>query len=74
MVELYGNVVRKLVISSAVTTTLAGTANTNGNPGRTGTTDGVGVAARFSAPQGITIYCGSLYIGDSGNSSIRRIR
>jgi hypothetical protein len=47
---------------------------TNGNPGLTGTTDGVGAAARFSAPQGITIYCGNLYIGDTGNGSIRRIR
>jgi hypothetical protein len=74
VVEQYGDVVRKIVIASAVTTTLAGTANTNGNPGITGTTDGVGAAARFSAPQGITLYCGSLYIGDSGNSSIRRIR
>jgi len=74
IVEQYGNVIRKLVIASAVATTLAGTANTNGNPGITGTTDGIGVAARFSAPQGITIYCGSLYIGDTSNGSIRRIR
>lgn len=74
VVEQYGDVVRRVVISSAVATTLAGTANTNGNPGITGTTDGVGAAARFSAPQGITLYCGSLYIGDTSNSSIRRIR
>ena len=74
VIEQYGNVVRKVVISSAVSTTLAGTANTNGNPGITGNTDGIGTAARFNAPQGITIYCGSLYIGDTSNSSIRRIR
>jgi hypothetical protein len=76
VVEQYGDVIRKLVVSSAVATTLAGTPNTAspGNPGLTGTADGVGAAARFSSPQGITIYCGSLYIGDSGNSSIRRIR
>lgn len=76
VVELWGDVVRKIVISSAVVTTLAGTPNTAspGNPGLTGTTDGIGAAARFSAPQGITVYCGSLYIGDTGNGSIRRIR
>ncbi len=74
LVEQWGDVVRKLVIATGVTTTLAGTALTNGNPGITGTTDGIGVAARFSAPQGITLYCGSLYIGDTSNGSIRRIR
>ncbi|MEX2178164.1 MAG: hypothetical protein WD801_05610 [Gemmatimonadaceae bacterium] len=76
IVEQYGDVVRKVVISSAVATTLAGTPNTAspGNPGLAGTTDGIGAAARFNSPQGITIHCGSLYIGDSGNSSIRRIR
>lgn len=76
VVEQYGDVIRKIVISSGAATTLAGTPNTTspGNPGLTGTTDGVGAAARFSAPQGITVYCGSLYIGDSGNSSIRRIK
>lgn len=76
VVEQYGDVIRRIVISSAAATTLAGTPNTTnpGNPGITGTTDGIGAAARFSAPQGITIYCGSLYIGDSGNSSIRRIK
>ena len=53
--------------------TITGT-SLNGNPGITGTTDGVGTAARFSAPQGITLYCGSLYIGDTSNGSIRRIK
>lgn len=76
VVEQYGDVIRKIAISSAAATTLAGTPNTinPGNPGITGTTDGVGAAARFSAPQGITIYCASLYIGDTGNGSIRRIK
>jgi len=76
VVEFYGDVVRKIAISSAAATTVAGTPNTlnPGNPGIAGTTDGVGAAARFSSPQGITIYCGALYIGDNGNSSIRRIK
>jgi hypothetical protein len=76
VVEQYGDVVRNINIASAVVTTLAGAPNTTvpGNPGITGTTDGVGAAARFSGPQGITVYCGSLYIGDTGNGSIRKIQ
>lgn len=76
VIEQYGNVARKINISSAVVTTLAGAPNTTnpGNPGITGTTDGVGAAARFSAPQGITVHCSSLYIGDTANGSIRRIQ
>ncbi len=65
----YGNdVVRKVAVASATVTTLAGTA------GQSGTADGVGAAAQFSSPQGITTYCGNLFIGDSGNSSIRLIQ
>jgi len=64
----YGNhVVRKVGIASANVTTIAGTA------GSSGTADGTGSGARFSSPQGITTYCGKLFIGDRGNSSIRRI-
>lgn len=76
MVEQYGDVVRKINIGSAVVTTLAGAPNTAnpGNPGIAGTTDGVGALARFNAPQGITVHCGSLYIGDTANGSIRRIQ
>lgn len=74
VVEQWGNVVRKIAISTAATTTLAGKAEANGNLAATGTTDGIGAAAKFSAPQGITLYCGSLYIGDSSNGSIRRIK
>jgi hypothetical protein len=76
VVEQYGDVVRKIDIVSAVVTTLAGAPNTTvpGNSGISGTTDGVGAAARFSAPQGITVHCGMLFIGDTGNSSIRRIQ
>ncbi len=64
----YGNhVVRKVDIASATVTTIAGSA------GQSGVSDGVGSAARFSSPQGITTYCGKLFIGDRGNSSIRLI-
>jgi hypothetical protein len=68
VVEQGGDVLRKIVVTSATVTTLAGL------PATPGTTDGVGSAARFNAPQGITVYCGSLFVGDTGNSSIRRIR
>jgi hypothetical protein len=64
----YGNhVIRKAVIGTAAVTTIAGTA------GQSGTTDATGPAARFSSPQGITTYCGNLFVGDRGNSSIRLI-
>ncbi len=68
VVEYWGDVVRKVEIATATATTLAG------SPGLTGTTDGTGTTARFSSPQGITTYCGNLFIGDTGNSSIRWIQ
>lgn len=63
-----GNVVRKAAIGTAIVTTLAGT------PGVSGTTDGIGAAALFSSPMGVTSYCGNLFIGDTGNGSIRRLQ
>ena len=68
VVEYVNDVVRKVAIASADVTTIAGTA------GQSGTTDGIGAAARFSSPQGITTYCGNLFIGDRVNSSIRQIQ
>lgn len=48
-------------------TTLAGTASA-------GTADGIGSAARFNRPQGLTIdSLGNLYVADYGNAAIRRI-
>lgn len=68
VVEQAGDVLRKIAIASATVTTLAGQA------GFPGSADGIGSAARFRAPQGITVYCGSLFLGDTGNSSIREIQ
>lgn len=68
VMEYWGDVVRKVVIATATATTLAGTS------GITGTTDGTGAVARFSSPMGITTYCGNLFIGDTGNGSIRRLQ
>jgi hypothetical protein len=51
-----------------VVTTLAGTA------GATGSADGTGAAARFYDPQGIAVdSAGTVYVADTGNSTIRKI-
>ncbi|MCG6194413.1 hypothetical protein LFX25_14290 [Leptospira sp. FAT2] len=45
-----------------------------GLAGSSGSTDGVGTAARFSAPKGIATDGTYLYVADTGNNKIRRIR
>jgi coenzyme F420-reducing hydrogenase beta subunit len=60
--------IRKIVASSAVVTTLAGTALS------TGSTDGTGTAARFNTPSGVTCDTyGNIYVADTSNSTIRKI-
>lgn len=59
--------IRKISISSGVVTTLAGTA------GFYGSTDGIGPAARFGRPYGITTDSSNLYVTDSNNNTIRKI-
>lgn len=59
--------IRKVVVSTGVVTTLAGTA------GASGTTNDTGSAARFNAPWGIWGDGTNLYVTDSGNHSIRKI-
>jgi sugar lactone lactonase YvrE len=59
--------VRK-VAADGTTTTLAGAAGTFGS------TDGTGSAARFNEPRGIAAdSTGTVYIADTGNSTIRKI-
>ena len=60
------NVIRKIVISSGVVTTLAG--NTSGTAGFT---NGTGTAAYFSYPTGLTYGGGNLYVVDQGGTHIR---
>jgi hypothetical protein len=62
--------IRKIVISTGVVTTFAGS-----TVGQTGFTDNVtGTNARFSSPKGITVDSqGNLYVADSGNYRIRKI-
>jgi DNA-binding beta-propeller fold protein YncE len=65
-----GNNIRRIVIATGVVTTLAGsTAGTAGNA------DGIGTAATFSTPTGITIDSSgtNLYVAAQGGNNIRRI-
>jgi len=59
--------IRKIVIASAVVTTLAGQAGVAGHA------DGTGTAATFNFPLGITSDGTSLYVADSNNFDIRVI-
>ncbi|MEK6792140.1 MAG: hypothetical protein AABY45_10640 [Deltaproteobacteria bacterium] len=59
--------VRKIVISTGVVTTLAGTA------GSLGSADGTGSVARFNYPYGITTDGTNLYVADTFNHTVRKI-
>lgn len=59
--------IRKIVISTGAVTTIAGSA------GATGSSDGIGTAARFNLPWGITTDGTNLYVADYQNSTIRKI-
>ena len=61
------HIIRKIVISTGVVTTLAGSA------GSIGSTNGTGTAARFESPYGITTDGTHLYLADAGNRKIRKI-
>ena len=58
--------IRKVVISTGVVTTLAGS-------GATGSADGIGTLASFNLPFGITTDGTNLYVADTGNSTIRKV-
>ena len=61
------NTIRQIT-PAGVVTTLAGLA------GSFGSTDGTGSAARFGGPQAIAVDgTGTLYVADTGNSTIRKI-
>jgi DNA-binding beta-propeller fold protein YncE len=66
------NVIRKVVISTGVVTTLAG----QGPPASGGFTNaGTGAASQFNSPAGIVVDPTNtyIYVSDDGNSAIRRI-
>ena len=63
-----GNHTIRKITAAGVVTTLAGLA------GSLGAADGTGSAARFFAPQGVAVdSSGTVYVADSGNSTIRKI-
>ncbi len=65
--DTHNYIIRKIVISTGDVTTIAGTA------GSSGSTDGIGSAARFNYPAGITTDGANLYVADVLNSTIRKI-
>ena len=68
VVDSTNQLIRAVVISTGVVTTLAGA------QGTTGTTDGIGGAARFSSPAGIAAdNAGNLFVADNNNHTIRQI-
>ncbi len=66
--DTFGNTIRKVVIATGAVTTLAGAS-------ASGSLDGIGTAARFNTPYGITIANdgSALYISDFANNSIRSL-
>ena len=68
--------IRKLVISTGGVTTIAGTVGVSGiveTTGVSGSADGIGTAARFYSPSGITTDGANLFVCDSLNSTIRKV-
>jgi hypothetical protein len=60
------NLIRKIVISTGVVTTVAGT-------GSSGSANGTGTSASFNLPQGIATDGTNLYVTENNNHSIRQI-
>lgn len=68
VVDTFNRTVRRIALSNAAVTTLAGKADLEG------TSDGTGSEARFREPVGITTDGVALYVTDSSNHTIRRIK
>lgn len=65
----YGNQTIRKIAPGGVVMTLAGSA------GNAGSADGTGYSARFSSPAGVALgTTGNLYVADSANHTIRKIR
>lgn len=64
--DMYNNLIRKVVISTGVVTTLAGS-------GEAATVDGTGTAASFSGPTGITTDGTNLYVTEWTGRVVRKI-
>jgi hypothetical protein len=67
--DAFNHSIRKIVISTGVVSTFAGSSGVSGNVNNTG------AAARFNTPIGIAKdSLGNLYVSDVGNGTIRKIR
>jgi RHS repeat-associated protein len=67
--DAYNQRVRKLTVSTAKISTIAG----NGIPGYTGNS-GPAISAELSNPSGVAVdSSGNIYIADSGNNSVRKV-
>lgn len=64
--DIVANKIRKIAIATAAVSTLAGS-------GTSGAADGIGIAATFANPNGITTDGSNLYVVDSGNNKIRTV-
>ncbi|SVE33009.1 uncharacterized protein METZ01_LOCUS485863, partial [marine metagenome] len=64
--DSYNHKIRKIVISTGVVTTLAGSTSH-------GSTNATGTSAKFYFPRGITTDGTNLYVADSSNNRIRKI-
>jgi hypothetical protein len=65
--DTYNSTIRKVVIATGEVTTLVGTA------GVSGSTDGVGSAARFDQPVAISTDGTNLFVTDYGSNTIRKV-
>jgi len=68
VVDTFNRTVRKIVIASGAVSTIAGTADLEG------AVDATGRDARFREPVGITTDGNYLYVTDSSNHTVRKIR
>lgn len=65
--DRFNDTIRRIVLSSGAVTTLAGQAGVSGHA------DGIGAAATFSYPDGISTDGTDLYVADTSNDTIRKI-
>jgi len=64
--DTFNYLIRKIVISTGVVTTVAGT-------GSSGSANGTGTSASFYNPIGMTTDGTNLYVADTSNNLIRKI-
>lgn len=71
LTDFINRTIRRITITTAAVTTIAGSVGPLGAD--QGTTDGIGTAATFNQPNGITTDGTHLYVTDSYNNTIRKV-